>query len=163
MAVDRMDIKALLRRETGFIVLIISALYFGGGAMVPSGDFKVESGCDLRREACVARSGAGSSIELSIAPNGIPLLQPLDVSVVLRGISGASVEVAFTGVDVGMGRLVYPMRSEDGVLYVGTASLSVCTQRKMRWQAEVRVDTPGQSYTVPFQFETEYRSKFLLI
>ena len=125
--------------------------------------FHVDASCDLKYSPCDAISGKGRSIRLSISPDGIPLLEPLNVSVALEGITASSVEVVFSGVDVDMGRLAYPLSSHHSQFFSGGASLSVCTRRSMTWEALVVITEQGRRLVVPFRFDTEYRSKFELI
>lgn len=124
---------------------------------------KVDEHCNLHMVPCRAQSANGEWIELSIRPLAIPLLTPLDLTVRLHGIKVDSVNVVFTGIDVDMGRLEYPLNSTDGVVYMGGASLSICSRLKMRWQALVLIKSNNRRIAVPFEFETEYRSNFKLI
>ena len=149
---------------SGVIVLFLLAglvLHYVGGAQAES--FRVDEGCDLRVSSCRATTVGGKSVRLTISPDGIPLLQPLTVTVELGGIDASSVEVVFRGVDVDMGRLAYPLSSNDRRKFTGGASLSVCTQRRMSWEASVVITERERRYAVPFRFDTEYRSQFKLI
>lgn len=145
-------------------VLIVGSVLAGyfliTGSNPSTYEFLVEPECDLHKGGCRAVSGQGASIELAIYPREIPLLERLEVNVVLKGIEASSVAVVFTGVDVDMGTLVYPLDSSGDGLFSGRASLSVCSQRRMTWQAAVVVEAEGVRYEVPFYFDTEYRSKF---
>lgn len=124
---------------------------------------KVDEHCNLHMGPCRAQSANGEWIELSIRPLTIPLLTPLGLTVRLHGLRVDSVNVVFTGIDVDMGRLEYPLNSADGVVYMGGASLSICSRQKMRWQALVLLKSNNRKIAVPFEFETEYRSNFKLI
>ena len=148
----------------GSVALALLAAYviFAASSEKPE-LFVVDAVCELRSSPCRATTQNGKSIEFSIAPEGIPLLQPLDVSVRLVGVNASSVEVIFSGVDVDMGTLVYPLTAEGEHHFRGGASLSVCSQRKMRWKAMVVMVAEGRSYSVPFLFDTEYRPQFNFI
>lgn len=129
----------------------------------PYNDFSVQNGCDLHLGSCLALSTSGARIELSILPLEIPLLKPLILTVNVNGLEVDSMNVVFTGIDVDMGRLVYPLKSINGLVYEGSASLSICSSQKMKWQALVLIKLDNREITVPFEFETEYRSNFKLI
>ncbi len=152
-----------------FLCFSVVLLMAGTGYVVkknnnePPGGFKVDDACNLHQGPCLASTESGQSIELSISPDEIPLLQPLDVAVKLKGMLASSVNVVFSGVDIDMGNLNYPLSSKDGSHFSGGASLSVCSQRKMTWRATVVIESQGRRYAVPFLFDTEYRSKFNLL
>lgn len=145
------------------VLALVSVFAFSHLSGAQPDRFLVDTGCDLQTSPCTATAEGGRSIRFAIAPEGIPLLEPLAVSVALQGIEASSVEVVFRGVDVDMGRLLYPLHSQGKHYFTGGASLSVCTQRRMTWEALVVVTGQGRRYAVPFLFDTEYRSKFKLI
>lgn len=149
----------------GGVVTVFAAMALTqrSGVVETAHQFLGVQGCNLHEGACRADSGEGASIELAISPREIPLLERLDVSVALEGIEASAVEVVFTGVDVDMGTLAYPLESSPGGRYSGWASLSVCSQSRMTWKATVVVEAEGVKYEVPFLFDTEYRSKFNFI
>ncbi len=149
---------------SGIAVLILSTGYAIDSASRDTPErLVVDDACELQSGPCLATALNGKSVELSIAPDGIPLLQPLELVVKLHGIEASAVEVVFSGVDVDMGRLTYPLTTQDGRRFDGGASLSVCTQRRMIWKALVVITAQGKSYSVPFLFDTEYRPRFKLI
>lgn len=135
-------------------------------AWLPPGPYILspEPGCDLHQGACraaAAGDAAGdAAITLRIAPLSIPLLDELQLEVRLEGVEARRVEVQFRGIDVDTGRLRYPLQAAGRDVFQGPAWLSVCSQRRMTWEALVVAD--GGRYTAPFQFDTEYRRGFAI-
>ena len=129
----------------------------------PAGPYTLspEPGCDLHRGACRALAAEGVAITLRIEPLSIPLLDELQLEVRLEGTEARSVEVQFTGIDVDMGLLRYPLEAAGKGFFRGPAWLSVCSKRRMTWQALVVVD--GGRYRAPFRFDTEYRRGFSIV
>ena len=125
------------------------------------GTLSPKPGCDLHRGPCRASAAGSVAITLQIAPLSIPVLDELQLEVQLEGIEARSVEVQFTGIDIDMGQLRYPLELAGERVFRGPAWLSVCSQRRMTWQALVVVD--GGRYKAPFRFETEYRRGFSIL
>ena len=115
--------------------------------------------CDLNLGACDVETDRGR-VTLTITPRPILPLKPLQVVVTLQGFEAEKVELFFTGVDVDMGRLYYPLRQVGKGLFKGRASLSICAQSRMIWQALVIIDGTLQ---LPFRFETEFKSQFSIV
>ncbi len=115
--------------------------------------------CDLNQGACEAVTGSGR-VTLSIAPRPIRPLKPLQAEVRLQGIEAERVALLFTGVDVDMGRLFYPLERVDEGYFAGQVSLSICSKGHMTWQALVVID---DTLHLPFRFDSEYKSQFTII
>ena len=157
---------AVNRRGAALLAMLL------GGALVaalpwpawqPPGPYILspEAGCDLHQGACRAAVAAGdAAITLRIAPLSIPLLDELQLDVRLEGIAARRVEVQFRGIDVDMGLLRYPLQAAGRDVFQGPAWLSVCSQRRMTWEALVVAD--GGRYTAPFRFDTAYRRGFTI-
>ena len=105
-----------------FLIVSLGYAVMHNKAELPD-TFAVDESCDLHSGACLARSESGKGIELSISPRGIPLLQPLEVIVKLDGMRASSVIVIFSGVDIDMGQLSYPLGTEDGSSFRGTVKM----------------------------------------
>jgi len=103
----------------------------------------------------------GVSVTLRIAPLSIPVLDELQLEVRLEGSVARHVEVQFSGIDVDMGLLRYPLEALGEGVFRGPGWLSVCSQRRMIWQALVVVD--GGRYQAPFRFTAEYRRGFSIL
>lgn len=123
--------------------------------------FSPEAGCDLHQGACRASAAGGVAIALRIEPLRIPVLDELQLEVTLEGIEAREIEVQFSGINVDMGLLRYPLEPAGGGVFRGPAWLSVCSARRMTWQALVMVD--GGRYQAPFRFDAEYRREFSLL
>lgn len=146
-------------------VLILIAMVLLGqwklrsGSAVPSGSaatLTVAPGCDSARTACVAQ-GDGLTIELLLGPPVQPL-QPFDMRFqVVQGTLGdaARVELRFVMRDMDMGlnryRLAY---APDGV-WLGQATLPMCTSRRTDWIAQLEIRDGGRRWTAELPFSSE--------
>lgn len=116
----------------------------------------LDSGCDLHAGPCTSVIPGGGSIELSIAPRPIPLLQPLRLNVKVQGIEARAVEIDFTGVDMNMGyNRPQLQRGNDGQ-FSGQTTLPVCITGRMAWQAVVVVTGDKAKVAAPFRFVTTH-------
>jgi len=144
------------RRGALFVLLLFTALALLRWWYVASQNEVITlqpvAGCDLHRGPCHAETAGGGRVSLLITPQSIPVLEELQLQVRLQGIEAESVEVQFTGVDVDMGLLRYPLSAAGEGVFRGPAWLSVCAQRRMQGQI-----------LVPFQFDTEYRRGFKML
>lgn len=109
--------------------------------------------CDLQQQACHADLPGGGRVELSLTPRPIPVVKPLQVSVVLTGLSTTTLEIDFAGVDMNMGyNRVSLVAAGDG-RYAASAMLPVCVTGRMAWRATLVLDSGQQRIAVPFLFE----------
>lgn len=156
-----------IRRGVLFVLLLFTALAILRWWFVASQTGVVTlqpaAGCDLHRGPCSVRATDGGQVSLRITPQPIPVLEELQLQVRLQGIEAESVEVQFTGVDVDMGLLRYPLSRVAEGEFRGPAWLSVCSQKRMTWQALVRVESRRGQILVPFRFDTEYRRGFKML
>lgn len=157
--------RVLLSRQGAALLALLSlgAVLLQWPGLPSSGpeSLSPEAGCDLHRGGCRASDGGNVALTLLIAPLSIPVLDELQLEVRLEGSEARRVEVQFTGIDVDMGLLRYPLEAVGGGVFRGPAWLSVCSQRRMTWQALVLVDE-GR-YMAPFRFDTEYRRGFSIM
>lgn len=110
------------------------------------------SGCDLHATAC-RQTVAGGQLTFAIEPREIPLMQPLKLTVQIDGLAVRDVVVEIRGRNMEMG-LNRTRLSETAVgRWEGETILPVCSQRRMEWEAAVRIDADGR-YEVPFPFRT---------
>lgn len=107
--------------------------------------------CDLHAGPCRAVLADGE-VELSISPRAIPLMTPLQIAVSVSGLDAAAVVVEIRGLNMDMGLNRVRLQHVDGV-WRGETILPVCSQRRMEWEAAVRLDAGG-SYELPFVFWT---------
>jgi hypothetical protein len=110
--------------------------------------------CDLRKGPCSVWFPEGGEVALAISPRGIPVVQPLQVTVDLKRINARKVTVDFAGVDMDMGYNRVALQQVRPGRYTGNAMLPVCVRRRMRWEAKVLVQSPGGYLVGPFRFDT---------
>ncbi len=157
IAVNRRGAALLAMLLVGALVAVLP-----WPAWLPPGPYILspEPGCDLHQGACRAAAAGDAAITLRIAPLSIPLLDELQLEVRLEGIEARRVEVQFRGIDVDMGLLRYPLQAAGRDVFQGPAWLSVCSQRRMTWEALVVAD--GGRYKASFQFDTAFWRGFTI-
>ena len=114
------------------------------------------SNCDLRKEACFVILPDGAKVNFSIVPKDIPLLKPLILTVKVEGLNVNDVKVQFKGVDMDMGMNISTLSStaEKDNTFTGKGMLSLCTHKKMEWEADVLLRTDRGDINVPYRFYT---------
>ena len=112
----------------------------------------LDPACDLRLAACVSPLPAGGRVSLSIRPREIPVIQPLQIEVIVDGVDAIRVEVDFSGVDMNMGFNRPQLRPEGEGRFTGTAMLPVCIRDRMQWEALVMVRTGEGIVAAPYRF-----------
>ena len=89
-----------------------------------------------------------------MTPDGIPVAQPLVLTVALEGLVADAVEVDFQGVDMNMGyNRVRLARAPDG-RFSGEAMLPACIRGAMSWQATITLDMDDGPWEAAFFFDT---------
>ena len=114
----------------------------------------VNTRCDLHQGPCRTALPRGGEVILSILPRDIPVMQPLDIRVQIRGLEASSARVEFVGVNMDMGLTRAPLSAQGGAKFTGSGMLPVCTRSRMVWDARVMVETPRGLVVAPFRFET---------
>jgi len=107
--------------------------------------------CDPAADSCTAGLPDGGRLTLSIAPNPVRPLVPLQVRVGLEATQADRIEVLFTGVQMDMGVQRSPLTG-DGRQFDGQAMLPVCTTGAMTWAATVRLTRHSGTLVLPFHF-----------
>jgi hypothetical protein len=110
--------------------------------------------CDLHRAPCVAHFPAGGQVQLDIEPHSLPVVQPLRLAVLVKGLEADRVEVDFRGVSMDMGFNRPQLRAEGGGRFSGEGMLPVCVRSHMAWEARVLLHTAHGLLAAPFRFET---------
>jgi hypothetical protein len=115
----------------------------------------LSAACDLRAGPCRHALGEGV-VTLAIAPRSIPLMQPLRLEVDAEGLDvvEALVEIRGLNMDMGLNRTRLTRRADGR--WVGETILPICSQRRMEWEAAVRL-IGRQRIEVPFPFYTVRR------
>ncbi|SDI29718.1 hypothetical protein [Propionivibrio dicarboxylicus] len=112
--------------------------------------------CDPAAERCATTLPDGSRMTLSMTPNPVRPLVPLQLHVTLDETPAERVEVVFTGVHMDMGEQRAPLAG-DGRQFDGQAMLPICTTGAMTWAATVRLTRRGGTLAIPFHFDVAAR------
>ena len=142
------------------VMIIVMVVMFQISEDTDSGIAEVathDPSCDIQERSCEGLFADGSRVVLTIQPRPIEGLKPLQLEVELEGLNAISVEVDFRGLGMYMGynRALLQQVSQD--LYSGQGMLSVCTLKRMLWEATVLVSTDDGIMAAPFQFATVRR------
>ncbi|MBV5273829.1 MAG: hypothetical protein JZU52_09340 [Lamprocystis purpurea] len=114
-----------------------------------------EPDCDLRAGPCIARFAGGGEVTLDLEPRGIPVIRPLVLRVVVRGLEVSTVAVDFAGVDMNMGYNRPSLAPVGSGSWRGAGMLPTCVRARMLWEAKVLLTTPRGLFAAPFRFETD--------
>ena len=110
------------------------------------------TGCDLRAGPC-SQPLDGGLVTFSIEPREIPLMQPLRLRVQTDGVPAHAIAVEIRGLNMDMGLNRTLLTQTITGRWEGETILPVCSQRRMEWEAAVRLDA-GAHIEVPFPFHT---------
>ncbi len=123
--------------------------------LLPKADLTLTpvEGCDLNRESCHADVPGGGRIELTLAPNPIPVVRPLQVTATFSALTPSKVELDFQGVVMEMGYNRVTLVAEGNGTYKGEATIPVCVTGRMLWRATLAVESDNKRIYVPFLFE----------
>lgn len=82
------------------------------------------------------------------------MLEPLKLSVQVKGMEVSSVEVDFEGLEMYMGFNRPKLTAQGDGRFVGETRIPVCVRDAMEWEAKVLVGTGKGILAVPFRFIT---------
>jgi hypothetical protein len=149
-----------LARQGLVIVLVLAAglaAFFGARAwQAHRGSYVVPPpavGCQLLDGRC-RQQLERAAVVLEVDPPAIPLMQTLTLTVQAENLSADAVSVDIRGLNMDMGLNLTRLRQVADDRWQGETILPVCSQRRMEWEAQVRVDG-AQRLAVPFLFFTE--------
>lgn len=111
--------------------------------------------CPLTSGSCTSQLPNGSRVKLSLSPAPIPLVKPLHITVSIEGIDASLIEVVFIGINMDMGFNRTKLNVDTPNQFSGIGMLPVCIQQKMRWEAQVVIQTKNDKLSVPFHFSTQ--------
>ena len=111
-------------------------------------------GCDLHAGPC-RQAVAGAGVVFSIMPQTVPLMRPLQLVVEADGLDARSVAVEIRGLNMDMGLNRTLLAQSQTGHWRGETILPLCSQRRMQWEAAVRLDTEQGRFEVPFLFDTK--------
>lgn len=137
------------------LILIGVAGYKLSPLLLPKADVTVNpaADCDLQSGACSATLPAGGRLIFALTPQPIPVTAPLEMVVLLDGISADQVAVDFAGVSMNMGYNRPVLAPVGPGRFAGQTTLPVCVTGRMTWQATVLIETGRMRIAVPFRFE----------
>jgi len=110
--------------------------------------------CDLLAGPCSATFPGGERIGFAIAPDGVPLSQPLVLIALTGSLPATSVEVDLQGVDMDYGFNHTVLAPTGEGRFNGIASLPLCATEDIAWRAAVTVHTDKGPYEATFDFVT---------
>lgn len=114
--------------------------------------------CSLSSGTCTLRLPDGGRLEFRLGPQPVPLLKPLALELHVAGSRARALEVDFRGIDSPMAfNRANLARAAEG-RYEGQATLPLCANGRMAWQAVVLLEDGGRKIHAPFRFETEQKS-----
>ena len=141
-------------------LLGLVALGYGWARYWQAGDgsyarLQPSADCDLHSGPC-RHVLHGAVVTFGIEPRSIPLMQPLRLAVGVDGleVTEALVEIRGLNMDMGLNRTRL-QRGDDGK-WVGETILPICSQRRMHWEAAVRL-AGRERLEIPFTFNTQRR------
>ncbi|MCK5809993.1 MAG: hypothetical protein KAH00_02840 [Cocleimonas sp.] len=114
----------------------------------------LDKSCDLRQGKCTTLLPTGGKISLSITPNTLPILHPLELTVTIDSIDASKIEVDFIGIGMDMGYNRSTLDKVDAKNFKGKAVIPVCIRSKMEWEARVILYTDHGLIMAPFRFFT---------
>ena len=138
-----------------FVVLLVAAYKFKQG-MMPTiiATVELDKSCNLRKSSCSLALPNGGKVDFAINPNDIPVLRPLELSVIGHDATFSAVQVDFVGVDMDMGYNRSTLEKKDKSHFTGKAVIPVCVQSKMEWEARLLLQTDQGLIMAPFRFYT---------
>ncbi|WP_156948296.1 hypothetical protein [Marinobacterium jannaschii] len=116
----------------------------------------VDAGCDLHNSRCEARA-EDRRLLLAITPGPIKSMQPLEVSVELKGWSADMIALSLSGKDMYMGLNQIELKpdSDDPNIWRGQTQLAVCVTGEMIWQAKVSALKGQGVHEAVFEFAAQ--------
>ncbi len=110
--------------------------------------------CDLRTAMCTSVLPKGAKVSFAITPKDIPLLQPLTLEVITKGMKISKVEVDIAGLTMDMGYNRTTLNTTTKNHFKGNTTIPICIRNKMDWQASILLQTNQGLINVPFHFQT---------
>lgn len=138
------------------IALVVVIGYKLSPMLLPKADVTIRPDpvCNLQQQACAVTLPSGGKVELSMAPQPIPMVKPFEVAVATSGFSPSRVEVDFAGIDMNMGYNRPQLVERGDGRFSGEATLPVCITGAMDWQATVLIETGSERIAVPYRFSS---------
>lgn len=113
------------------------------------------SACDLTATPCELALPDGGHLVVSLMPRPPALMKPLQVQVDVVGSSASVSMLEITGLNMPMGVMRAPLQAQDAAHWQGGTILPICSQRRMHWQARLKMQIDGDFYQSDFAFYTQ--------
>jgi len=110
--------------------------------------------CDPGMAKCRSKLQDGTVIWFSISPRPIPLMKPLRVVVEVDGAGYVPNRLDITGLNMEMGLNRTSLQPDTNSRWTGETILPICSQRRMHWQAALRLDVGGEQLQLLYRFHT---------
>ncbi|QUM75004.1 hypothetical protein HWV00_01360 [Moritella sp. 24] len=108
--------------------------------------------CRINQQACQVQLNSEQTISLSLTPFNAKPMTPLSVN--LNGSEINSASIIINGVNMSMQGFPVTLAAVNDEQYYAETALAICILGEMQWQADLTITVAGQSYLVPFQFNT---------
>lgn len=103
---------------------------------------------------CRVNLKGGGSVQLTISPQPVEVMKPLEVRIKLDQVEANRVVAQFNGVGMNMGMNRYIFNKESDGSFLATVTLPVCIRSRMEWDAEILLETEQGIIVAPYKFET---------
>lgn len=116
-----------------------------------------EANCFLQEASCHA-SDKQAQIMLSLNPQPVPLMKPIQASLQLSGLSDIdAIELKVEGLNMYMGFQTVQLVKQTATDWQGSFSLPLCSENEMHWQVIVSLVSAQQqqAYQAHFNLVTQ--------
>ncbi|HEA26563.1 MAG TPA: hypothetical protein ENH92_05510 [Ectothiorhodospiraceae bacterium] len=110
--------------------------------------------CQTAGFPCKVKLKGGGSVQLTISPQPVEVMKPLEVRIKLNQVTAKRVSAQFNGVGMNMGMNRYIFNEESNGTFLATVTLPVCIRNRMEWDAEIHLETKQGIIIAPYKFET---------
>lgn len=149
------------------MLLVLLAFILGGGgylALHSGSPFLLKSptiiqltsaaDCFLQERSCTAVSEQ-MQISLSLNPQPVPLMKPVQALVKVKGLKDLHVvELKVEGLNMYMGFQTAQLMRLSETDWQGSFSLPICSEREMQWRVMANLKSPHADYQASFNLST---------
>ncbi len=115
---------------------------------------KQSKNCNLHNSSCLVKLKDGSIMELSIEPQSIPLMKPIELTVKTKNIATDTLKLKIFATNMNMGLIVKTLKKISKGIYKGSVTLPTCIVGGMIWNANIIANKPNKSVGAIFEFKT---------
>ena len=116
-----------------------------------------QQNCDLQSEACVVELSDGAQLRFEMLPRPLPLMKTMEVNAALSSENWMPRQLTIVGTNMEMGINRSDLSPTSSGVWQGETILPLCSQRHMKWEAQLLLQGPTGLIVVPFAFETMQR------